>query len=95
MILHKIDSSPFNHLALQHCLQRIKPTDGLLLSQDAVYGVMDKALIGKFSNLTSVYVLKEDAEARAVLIEGDSNIQLITYVDFVELSLKYDKVVSW
>jgi tRNA 2-thiouridine synthesizing protein B len=94
MILHKIDSSPFNHLALQHCLQRIQTTDALLLTQDAVYAVMDKTLNVKFVELHAVFVLKEDAEARGIVIESDK-IQLITYTQFVELSLKYDKVVSW
>ena len=94
MILHKVSSSPFNHLALQQCLQRIQATDGLLLTQDAVYGVMDKGLNTKLVALHSVFVLKEDTDARGITIESDK-IQLITYADFVELSLEYDKVVSW
>ena len=98
MNLHKITSSPFTHLTLQHCLQRIQATEGLLLTQDAVYAVMDKALNSKLIELlslsVSVYVLKEDAEARGLVIESDK-IQLVTYAQFVELSLEYDKVVSW
>ena len=94
MILHKISASPFNHQALQHCLQRMHNTDGLLLTQDAVYTVMHQTLYAKLTGLNSVYVLKEDAEARGVLIESDK-IQLITYAEFVELCIKYDKIVSW
>ena len=94
MNLHKISSSPFSHLALQHCLQRIQTNEGLLLTQDAVYAVMDKALYSKLIELRCVYVLKEDAEARGIVIEG-SKIQLINYAQFVELSLEFDKVVSW
>jgi tRNA 2-thiouridine synthesizing protein B len=41
-----------------------------------------------------VYVLKEDAQARGVAVESD-NIQLINYAEFVELSLEYEKVMSW
>ncbi len=94
MILHKISSSPFDHLALQHCLQRMHDTDGLLLTQDAVYAVMHQTLYSKLVELHSMYVLKEDAEARGVQVKSD-NIQLIGYAELVELSLKYDKVMSW
>jgi tRNA 2-thiouridine synthesizing protein B len=94
MILHKISSSPFSHLALQHCLQRIYNTDGLLLTQDAVYAVMHQTLHAKLAELHAVYVLKDDLEARGVRLENN-NIQIITYAEFVELSLKYDNVISW
>jgi tRNA 2-thiouridine synthesizing protein B len=94
MILHKISSSPFSHLALQHCLQRIYDTDGLLLTQDAVYAVMHQTLHAKLAELHAVYVLKDDLEARGVKLENN-NIQIITYAEFVELSLKYDNVISW
>ncbi|MBU3001730.1 sulfurtransferase complex subunit TusB [Paraglaciecola arctica] len=94
MILHKVASSPFSHRALDHCLQRIHATDGLLLTQDAVYGLMDKELSTKLQQLEAVFVLKEDAEARGIEIEP-STIQLINYEQFVELCLKYEKVISW
>jgi tRNA 2-thiouridine synthesizing protein B len=94
MNLHKISSSPFTHLGLQHCLQRIQANEGLLLTQDAVYAVMDKILLSKLIEQPSVYVLKEDAEARGLVIEN-GKIQLITYAQFVALSLEYEKVVSW
>lgn len=94
MILHKISLSPFNHLALQQCLQRIHTDDGLLLTQDAVYAVIDKTLLAKLTALHGVYVLKDDIEARGVALENN-NIQIITYVEFVELSLKYNKVINW
>lgn len=94
MILHKISSSPFNHLALEHCLQRLNSSDGLLLTQDAVYGLMHQTLFSKLTEVHSVYVLEEDAKARGVQVESD-NVQLISYAEFVELSLKYEKVMSW
>lgn len=94
MILHKLCTSPFNHLALKQCLLRMHSSDGLLLTQDAVYAVMDETLISKLSELDSVYVLKEDTQARGVQV-ASNNIQLISYTDFVELSLQYDNVMSW
>jgi tRNA 2-thiouridine synthesizing protein B len=94
MILHKISASPFTHQALQHCLQRIDEIDGLLLTQDAVYAVLHQSLNSKLAELDSVFVLKEDAEARGVHVKSN-HIQLISYAEFVDLSLKYEKVMSW
>jgi tRNA 2-thiouridine synthesizing protein B len=94
MILHKISSSPFHHQALQHCLQRIHSSDGLLLTQDAVYAVMHQTLRSKLETLDAVYMLKEDADARGVQIKSEQ-IQLISYGEFVELSLKFEQVMSW
>lgn len=94
MILHKISSSPFSYKALHHCLQRMHEKDGLLLTQDSVYTVMHQTLYTKLTELDSVFVLKEDAEARGVQVKSD-HIQLISYAEFVELSLKYEKVMSW
>ncbi|MFT6284185.1 MAG: tRNA 2-thiouridine synthesizing protein B [Arenicella sp.] len=68
--------------------------DGLLLTQDSVYTVMHKTLYSKLTELHSVFVLKEDAEARGVQVKSE-HIQLISYAEFVELSLKYEKVMSW
>ena len=94
MILHKISSSPFEQLALQHCLQRIHSSDGLLLTQDAVYAVMHQTLNSKLEALDAVYILKEDADARGVRVIS-AHIQLISYAEFVGLSLQYEKVMSW
>ncbi|GAC18286.1 sulfurtransferase complex subunit TusB [Paraglaciecola arctica] len=94
MILHKISTSPFTHLALEHCLLRLHSSDGLLLTQDAVYGLRHQSLYSKLSELRCVYVLKEDAHARGVAVENDK-IQLVDYAEFVELSLEYEKVMSW
>lgn len=94
MILHKVSTSPFSHMDLQHCLARLQPTDALLLTQDAVYAVMDASLLSALSDLPAVYVLQEDANARAIQLEN-SHFKSINYADFVELSLKYTQVMSW
>ncbi|WP_133469560.1 sulfurtransferase complex subunit TusB [Paraglaciecola marina] len=94
MILHKLTTSPFKDLNLQNCLQRLADNDGILLSQDAVYAVMHQDISHKLSQLSGkVFMLKEDAEARGVLV--NEYIQTINYGGFVELTLKFNKVVSW
>jgi sulfur relay protein TusB/DsrH len=55
---------------------------------------MHQSLHAKLAELHSVYVLKDDIEARAVVLENN-NIQIITYAEFVELCITYDKVISW
>lgn len=94
MILHKISTSPFDNFALEHCLQRMHSSDGLLLNQDGVYGVMHPTMGSKLAQLPCVYVLKEDIQARGVQIVSN-NIKIISYAEFVELSLEYEKVMSW
>ncbi|MGS2720257.1 sulfurtransferase complex subunit TusB [Paraglaciecola aestuariivivens] len=94
MILHKVSTSPFSHLDLQHCLARLQRTDALLLTQDAVYAVMDVSFLSVLSKLPAVYLLQEDANARAIKLENP-HFKSINYADFVELSLKYPQVISW
>ena len=45
MILHKISTSPFADQTLLQCLNRIQPTDKLLLIQDAVYAMVKGDLV--------------------------------------------------
>ncbi|MEP2652587.1 MAG: sulfurtransferase complex subunit TusB [Paraglaciecola sp.] len=94
MILHKLTSSPYKDLTIQHCLQRLGDNDGVLLTQDAVYAVMHQDISHLLSQLSGkVFMLKEDAEARGVLV--NEYIQTIDYESFVELTLKFNQVVSW
>ncbi|MEP0177749.1 MAG: sulfurtransferase complex subunit TusB [Paraglaciecola sp.] len=94
MILHKLTSSPFKDLSLQHCLQRLGESDGVLLTQDAVYALIHQDIREKLNALSGkVFLLEEDADARG--IEASGNVEIIDYEGFVELTLKFNKVVSW
>ncbi|MFT2091131.1 sulfurtransferase complex subunit TusB [Paraglaciecola sp. 2405UD69-4] len=94
MILHKLTSSPFKDLTIQHCLQHVADNDGILLTQDAVYAAMHQDLGKKLHEFSGqVFILKEDAEARGVQVS--EQLETINYKGFVELSLKFNKVVSW
>lgn len=94
MVLHNVSTSPFSHLDLQQCLARLQPSDGLILTQDAVYAVLDPSLTSVLADLPAIYVLKEDTQARAVHFENP-HFKSIDYAEFVELSLKYTQVMSW
>jgi tRNA 2-thiouridine synthesizing protein B len=94
MILHKISTSPFVDCALKQCLNIISSEDGLLLSQDGVYAMKNQKLLPALLQLSNVYLLKEDLKARAITIENPEFKQ-ISFDQFVDLSLQYNKVLSW
>ncbi|MFJ2486644.1 sulfurtransferase complex subunit TusB [Pseudomonas sp. NPDC087639] len=93
--LHVLSHSPFGDDRLTSCLRVIGHADALLLSGDAVYALQPGT--APFTALQTrrvkLYVLAEDAEARAVQVPEWA--ETIDYPAFVELSIKHDKVNSW
>ncbi|MBC8996992.1 sulfurtransferase complex subunit TusB [Pseudomonas sp. N40(2020)] len=93
--LHVLSHSPFGDDRLTSCLRVIGHADALLLSGDAVYALQPGT--APFSALQTrrvkLYVLAEDAEARAVQVPDWA--ETIDYPAFVELSIQHDKVNSW
>ncbi|NVK21573.1 MAG: sulfurtransferase complex subunit TusB [Kangiellaceae bacterium] len=83
-----------NPTKLDACLNAMSTQDGLLLIEDAVIATHHSGL----SCVT--YALEEDLIARGLsqLVKQhlvNSNIKIIDYTQFVELTLQYDKTVSW
>ncbi|WP_129972721.1 MULTISPECIES: sulfurtransferase complex subunit TusB [unclassified Pseudomonas] len=93
--LHVLSHSPFGDERLTSCLRLLGSADALLLSGDAVYALQPAT--APFSALESrkvkLFVLAEDAQARAVQIPDWA--EAIDYPAFVELSIHHDKVNSW
>jgi tRNA 2-thiouridine synthesizing protein B len=94
MILHKISSSPYADCALKQCLKRISPEDGLLLIQDGVYAIKHQDFLQSLEQVSNVYLLENDLNARAISSENPKFTQ-ISYEQFVDLTLQYSKVLSW
>ena len=95
MILHTFQTSPFGDQRLLNCLGRIQQHDGVLLLQDACYLLNHPNLLNKLcATECSVLVLDEDIAARGLTLT-QTNIKTISYAEFVELSMLYDKVISW
>lgn len=93
MILHILSGSPFASNQFTQVLALLGNNDAVILTQDSVYALRDLAdefyMLHKQKRL---YVLREDAEARA--IQSD----FFTYLDysgFVDLCLKYKSTLSW
>ena len=94
MILHKISTSPFENNTLSQCLKRMAIEDGLLLIQDGVYAIKHQDSLLSLQALPNVYVITDDLKARAISPE-DTSFKLISFEQFVDLSLQYSKVLSW
>lgn len=95
MILHKFNTSPFSHSTIGDSLARVQSKDGIVLTEDAVYALLDDTLCLKFSSLSvQIYVLQADVLARG-LVQQSHSFESIDYSDLVDLTLTFDKVISW
>ncbi|WP_407309806.1 sulfurtransferase complex subunit TusB [Pseudomonas sp. nanlin1] len=92
--LHILSHSPFSDARLDSCLRLLGDADGLLLTGDAVYGLLPNSeAAAKLHAVGQLYALSEDLQARA--ISPDARVQVVNYPGFVALSLAYHKVNSW
>ena len=95
MILHKFNTSPFAHSTINDSLSRIQSEDGVVLTEDAVYAIVDEDLCTKLSALSAqIYVLQPDVLARGLAQQPHSFV-FIDYSGLVELTLTFDNVISW
>lgn len=95
MILHKFTTSPFARSTINDSLTRVQSKDGIVLTEDAVYALLDDTLCRKLSSLNvQVYVLRADLLARGLKQQRHS-FESVDYSGLVELTLTFDKVISW
>ena len=68
----------------------------LLLIENGVYGALPgyAELFTRLPGAVQCYLLENDAEARG-LKDLNQDFRTVSYDGFVELSCRYDKVVSW
>ena len=97
-MLHIVNKSPLERPSLDACL-RIAEPGAILLIEDAVYaaarGGKAAARLAEATKRHTVYVLRPDAEARAVadrLIEG---VTTVDYGGFVDLVAEHENCQSW
>lgn len=94
--LHLINKTPSESSALRDSLSAISDGDALLLIENGVYAAMP-AYAERFTRLPRTiqcYLLNNDALARG-LNDLNPDFGAIDYDRFVELSCRYNKVVSW
>ncbi len=99
-ILHTVNKSPFERVALDSCLGHALEGSGVLLIEDAIFAAMAGTnMEGKMKDAMqgrNFYVLGPDVQARGLsednVIDG---IKVVDYEGFVDLVTEYDKVQSW
>jgi len=98
--LHTVNKSSYDRNTLETCVSLTTKGSEVILIEDGVYSAVkagNKAsLIANAMGDVNFYVLGPDLKARGLnesqLIDG---IKVVGYSDFVELSVKNDKVSSW
>jgi tRNA 2-thiouridine synthesizing protein B len=97
MILHLINK-PYEHPIFARALSLIAEGDAILLMEDGVYAGTHRCAqqTPAFGIIvTPIFALKDDIMARGIDALLSPNIQTMTDAEFVELTCKYDKTVSW
>ena len=92
--LHTISASPTSGL-INSCLRLVCPGDGILFIQDGVYHCCPPDLLGGVSQDNALFALREDLLARGLLGKISERITPVGFARFVELTVDYDKVISW
>ena len=92
--LHTISASPTSGL-INSCLRLVCPGDGILFIQDGVYHCCPPDLLGDVSQDNALFALREDLLARGLLGKISERITPVGFGRFVELTVDYDKVISW
>ena len=96
-VLHVIRRSPTEGKAWDRCLERMAAGDALLLVADAVYAVGEKLVNGRVGiGEIQVYALLPDMLARGVG-QGELGpwVRPIGFDGFVDLTLVYERVLTW
>lgn len=96
-MLHIVCRSPFSDDSLNSCVRIAKKDDPILLTEDAVTGVMPgskvEGVIKSALASHAVYALSSDLKARGVdrMIDG---VKVVDYTGFVEL-VEQHKTMTW
>jgi tRNA 2-thiouridine synthesizing protein B len=96
-MLHLINKSPFESMALEDCLRYAQKGSAIILYEDGIYAAMPGTSVSdRMASVASdykVYVLKEDMMLRGVdkVMDG---INQVDYAGFVGLTEEH-KTASW
>ncbi len=98
--LHTINKSPYVHNTLASCLKVCIESDGIVLLEDGVFGIIPSApgaeeLQTLMKRGVKVFALINDIKARGLEEKLAPDIQPIDYNSFVQLTLDHRCVQSW
>ncbi len=100
-VLHLVNRSPGESLALAQCLERACAGDAVLLLESGVYAVLKDSVFAPTRLVESmprvaIHALAPDLAARGIAAEEVlAGVVLIDYVGFVELSVIHTPIISW
>ena len=96
MILHTVNSSPFQSLALQQCLLLLSSVDTLLLLEDGVLASHGAhpcySALEALAEQGRLMVLSPDLEARGIINKIGKT---CSYIDFVNLTATHTSLIPW
>ncbi len=96
-LLHVICQSPFESKVWSLCQERMTDGDALLLVADAVYAIHGQVVANYLEGKAcEVYVLIPDMQSRGVKDDVRAgNIQPVGFDGFVDLTVRYERIVTW
>jgi len=95
-MLHMLSTSPW-HADIPSMLRLMNEGDDLLLMADGVLAAVENSHFVEILRRApiSVYVLKEDTQARGLCAQISSDAIMVSYTDFVRLTVKHSAQVAW
>ncbi|HAT1572974.1 TPA: sulfurtransferase complex subunit TusB [Kluyvera cryocrescens] len=95
-MLHTLSTSPW-HADITGMLRMMGKGDDLLLVADGVLAAVENSHFVEIlrSAPISLYVLKEDTQARGLCAQISSDAIMVSYTDFVRLTVKHPAQIAW
>ncbi|MGZ0750932.1 sulfurtransferase complex subunit TusB [Kluyvera sichuanensis] len=95
-MLHTLRTSPW-HADISGMTRLMDDGDDLLLIADGVLAAVEN---GRFLEILraapiSIYVLNEDVQARGLCAQISSDVIMVSYTDFVRLTVKHASQIAW
>jgi tRNA 2-thiouridine synthesizing protein B len=84
---------------VKQCLGVAADGDAILLLEEGVYAALTDHVLGRLllqrSPAVTLAALKEDLAARGISARIPADFSVVSYAEFVALSLAHARVVSW
>lgn len=98
--LHTINKSPYSNSSLASCIKICSKNDAILLLEDGVFGAIKSApeseqLQQLMQTGTRVFAIDSDVKGRALADKLITSIEVISYTDFVQLTIEHRSIQSW
>ncbi|MGL5699847.1 MAG: sulfurtransferase complex subunit TusB [Kluyvera sp.] len=95
-MLHTLSTSPW-HVDISAMLRLMDDGDDLLLLADGVLAALENSRFLELLRAApiSIHVLNEDVQARGLCAQISSDVIVVSYTDFVRLTVKHPAQMAW